>query len=199
MLLLISCDQSNDRKEEVVLEKGESVYVNHFTESDTTFWTGNDGIHYGEVRDGYYYFEALDSSRRFNAPRFDIQSEDNFSVESSIIGPTSDNSSYYGLVIGGYGAEKDFLEVSFNNSGKYKIDKGKRTKINSGNFNMGDQGDFKKLKVLKKGTTCYFYLNDERVFTYELEKLMEFRCGPITAKNSAVWMDYLKIEKETVR
>ena len=49
-------------------------------------------------------------------------------------------------------------------------------------------------KTLKKDETTYFFINDNLVYNYVLDTLSQFRCGPTTS--SAIWMDYIKIEKE---
>ena len=192
VILVISCLPKPNQIEQVSLDGPEILYLNHFNANDSIFWIGNDGMNYSELDEGYYYYESLDSNFRFNAPTFSIEKNQNFSVEISIINPSDEDSLYYGLMIGEFSPQNYTVDFMINDLGQYKIET--NINISSGNYNMEDNLEVRKLKVLKKEATTYFYINDILVYNYVLDSLNKFRCGPLTS--SAIWMDYIKIEKE---
>jgi hypothetical protein len=192
-MLVVSCLPNQKQLEQVSLDSPEILYLNHFNADDTSFWVGNDGMNYAELDEGYYYYESLDSSLRYNAPNFSIEEDQNFSVEISIINPTDEEDSlYYGLMVGEFSPQNYIVDFLINDLGQYKIET--NIKVSSGNYKMGNTSEARKLKILKKDATTYFFINDNLVYNYVLDTLSQFRCGPTTS--SAIWMDYIKIEKE---
>lgn len=191
-LLFLGCLPSSKLPKSYSLDNTELVYLNYFNAEDSIFWIGMDSFNYAELDEGYYYYKSLDSQARFNAPHFEIEQEENFSVEMAILSPSNEDSIFYGLVVGEYGPSNHTINLWVNDLGQYKIYA--KHLIFSGDYKMGASNGVRKLKVLKKELNTHFFINDQLIYSYVLEPLTTFRCGPITS--SAIWMDYMKIEKE---
>ncbi len=190
--LMIGCNAKQTNNKQISLGATELVYLNHFNAVDTFFWVGNDGENYAEIDEGYYYYESIDSIPRFNAPNFPITNDDNFSVEIGILSPSNEDSIFYGLMMGEFSPRNYTVDLLVNDLGQYTIFS--ENLLSSGNYEMGLISDLNKIEILKKGIITYFYINDKLVFDYPLDSINNFRCGPTT--RSAIWMDYIKIEKE---
>ncbi len=58
IILVISCLPNSKPIGQGVLDSPEILYLNHFNADDTIFWVGNDGMNYGELDKGFYYYLA---------------------------------------------------------------------------------------------------------------------------------------------
>ena len=166
ILAVCACKGRPSGGEHVKMDK---VYFNHFILPDTVFWIGNDGDQYARIDKGTYYFEALDSTARFNAPPFEIDSMEQFSIELAITGPHDEDSTFYGLIYGNPASELGFVEIKINNAGEYKI----RTYELLDEGKYADQIDIKlkKIKVVKEDMDTHFFINDEEVFKYPIQSI----------------------------
>jgi len=196
IILAISCKYQHNGTQKYLSDL-ESVYFSHFNSSDSVFWTGNDGQQYAEISDGTYYFESLDSSSRYNAPIFDIDSSDNFLVELALTGPNNQDSMFYGLTFGSLDENNDdFIEFWINNIGEYKITSTEL--LAEGNYTEQLNTKMKKLTVMCQDMDAHFLINDIQIFKYPIYRNDKLRAGPLTGKKSPIWMDFFKIKKTTL-
>jgi hypothetical protein len=192
--ILTSCSNQCDNKKNWEVGNLKTIYFNHFISADTIFWTGNDGNQFAEISKGRYYFESLDSSSRFNAPAFNVDSTDNFLIELALTGPDNEDSSFYGLTFGNLDADDNFIEFRLNNVGEYYITSTEH--LAEGSYSSQINTKMKKLTIIYKNVDAYFLIDDREVFKYPVHRYSKLRAGPITAKGSAIWMDYFKVQKE---
>ncbi|WP_339788973.1 hypothetical protein [uncultured Imperialibacter sp.] len=195
LCIVISCT-SQYEKDERDIGNMKTVYFNHFNNTDSVFWTGDDGDQFAEISQGRYYFESLDSSARFNAPPFNIDSADNFLIELAITGPDSEDSAFYGLIFGNLDQDDEFIELRLNNVGEYHITSSEL--LAEGTYNNQINTKLKKLTVIYRDLDAHFLIDDTEIFKYPIQHYSKLRAGPITAKGSAIWMDFFKVKKETV-
>ncbi len=179
--------------EENEAEITDLVYYNPFDKKDdTVFWVGNDGYQFAEQKGGYYYFKSLDGKTRFNAPYFDVQGGDNYSVEVLIGAETPHDSVFYGLTLGPVGEKGTFIDFKINKKGESSLMH--ESFVRKGKFKK-PEGEFVKLEIRKMGALTHFYLEESKVFSYEFDPVQKLRTGPLTGEQGYIWIDYIKINK----
>ncbi len=192
-LIFNSCEykpQKQKKEQNIITEE---LHFSHFNDFDSVYWVGNDGNYYSEIDDGAYYFETLDTTYGMSAPEFNIEIDEDFSVEIAITGPTVDTVNYFGLTIGKLLGKDGFVEFLIRNTDEYLISS--NTQQIKGRFKNKTKSLYKKLKINKLKHTWHFYINDEKVYSYDFAETDGFRCGPLTGYSSMVWVDYIKINR----
>jgi hypothetical protein len=193
VIILYSCEykpQKQKKEQHIITEE---LHFSHFDDYDSVYWVGNDGNYYGEIEDGAYYFETLDTTYGMSAPEFNIEINEDFSVEIAITGPTADTVNYFGLTIGKLLGKDGFVEFLIRNTDEYLISS--NTQLIKGRFKNITETLYKKLKINKLDHTWHFFINDEKVYSYDFAETDGFRCGPLTGYSSMVWVDYIKINR----
>jgi hypothetical protein len=189
LLLLTILAACSPGKKETVL-----VYSTQFDSEESVFWTGDDGSQMASQMNGFYYFKSLDKETRFNAPKFEVEGDDNYTIEVAMGAANINDSLYYGITLGQTKEKGSFIDFMVNKNGEYRIICDKP--IKSGKFGKKPSDELVKFEIRKKGLTTEFYIDEVKIYSYDFPPMGKFRTGPLTQSGGHISMDYIKITKE---
>jgi len=178
----------------------EEIYSKHFTTKGT--WpvaTSSDRSL--EVKNGKYYFEHFRDDKNWNVRTSEINIDTNkdFEIEMSFQKISGSKTNATGLMYGAIGRDntyhfvlsKDQYRVSEKKDGTFKTIKAWTT---SSSIKTGYYA-YNKLKVVKKGSSMYYYINGTLVTTQSFKPFFGKKIGILVYNKQKVAVDYFKVKQ----
>jgi hypothetical protein len=153
-----------------------------------------------KITDGKLYFQSFDNNAKEDLIKFELPSEHDFEIETSIRFIVGDTARFFGLQ---WGKSSDFnnqYDFLISGNGLVSIDKF------SGEFfdylppalsEFLKPGHFNKLTIRKINTNYYFFINEELIHTMPFKPFFGPYFGFQVGENSAIEVDYFKISELT--
>lgn len=150
-----------------------------------------------DIRNGYFHLQhKRESGSWINSTAVDINENEDFSIEARIRKVSGSEYNGYGIVWGRKNSQNMF-DFTVSASGSYRI-----IDWNDGDFEMlsewtpsdainKGQGAFNTFRVAKKGSTLYFYINNELLTTTAYRYFYGEYIGFIAYDNQEIAIDYL--------
>ena len=184
----------------VVTYAQQEIYSKHFTKKGT--WpVATSSSRTLEVKNGKYYFEHFRDDKNWNVRSSDIEINTNtdFEIEMSFQKISGDKANASGLIYGAIGRDNAYHFVLSNN--QYRVSEKKdgnfkaiKTWTKSSSIKTGYY-EFNKLKVVKKGSSMYYYINNTLVTTQSFKPFFGKKIGILVYNKQKVAVDYFKVKQ----
>ena len=184
----------------------ETVFTENFSDNSNN-WSNNydDQDRMLKIEDGFYYFEHYHTSGSwFTKKDIDINTEEDFKIETLIKKVSGIQNNGFGLNFGRKDNDNEY-EFEISGDGHFRIDKNENgiyTKIKSWTkssaINTGNNS-YNKLSLIKKSSNLKYYINDQLVFTGNFQQFFGNNIGFTISEKQKIAIDYLRIfylEKE---
>ena len=154
-----------------------------------------------EVKNGKYYFEHFRDDKNWNVAtrEIDINTNSDFEIEMSFQKISGNKSYATGLMYGTKDGDNtyhfvlsnDQYRVSEKKDGSFKAIKSwtKSSSIKTGRY------DYNKLKIVKKGSKMYYYINSTLVTTQSFKSFFGKKLGILVYNKQKVAVDYFKVKQ----
>ena len=154
-----------------------------------------------EVKNGKYYFEHFKDDENWNVTTrdIDINTSSNFEIEMSFQKISGKKSYATGLM---YGAkDKDNTYHFVLSEGQYRVSEKKdgtfkaiKSWTSSSSIKTGYY-DYNKLKIVKKGSSMYYYINGTLVTTQSFKPFFGKKLAILVYNKQKVAVDYFKVKQ----
>ena len=180
----------------------QSLYNETFS-SKGTWPEGSNSTRILDVRNGKYYFEHLKDDKNWNVTtkRIETNTSRDFEIEMSFQKISGSKSHATGLLYGAKDGDNTFhfvlsndqFRVSEKKDGTFKAIKSWTTSssIKTGYY------DYNKLKIIKKGSSMYYYINGTLVTTQSFKPFFGKKLGILVYNKQKVAVDYFSVKQRS--
>ena len=179
-----------------------TIYNENF--SNTNNWpVGNNSTRELKVKNGKYYFEHKRADKNWNVTtrEIEINTNNDFEIEMSFQKISGTKSNATGLMYGAKDGDNAYHFVLSNN--QYRISEKKDGKFKAikawtvSNSIKTDYYDYNKLKVVKKGSNMYYYINNALVATENFKPFFGKKLAILVYNKQKVAVDYFKVKQNS--
>ncbi|MDW7692552.1 caspase family protein [Flammeovirgaceae bacterium SG7u.111] len=177
----------------------EDIFFDGFSDNRNDWAEGNNlgnGARKGAVQNGYYYFESKTEKAGVTHKSIKLDESRDFEIEARIKFASGVETSGIGLLWGLNSDPYGDYSFFFSANGKYEITKykGKYHKYKDWTeSSIVRKYDYNKLTVRKKGSTMYFFMNEELVHTMGYVSFFGSKIGFQVGEKSVIHVDYLRV------
>ena len=178
----------------------QELYYEGFSSKGT--WTQDkNAIRSLETKNGKYYFEHFKDGKNRNVTTRDIQinTSKNFEMQTSFQKISGGKSHATGLLYGAKNGDNTYQFVLSNK--QYRISEKRNGKFiqikkwtTSSSIKTG-YFDYNTLKIVKKGSSMYYYINGTLVATLPFKEFIGNRLGFVVYNEQKIAIDYFRVKQ----
>lgn len=196
VLLIILVMPINLYADKIILE-------DHFDNNKNSWPEGETNEHFSQIFDGKYVFRHNRTSGGWTAWKKLVTNHMNFTIEASFEWKEGVDNYGFGLLWGGHDSSTESnYQFLISSNGQWTIAKNEKG-INSfispwHKIDIINKGSSKNiLKIVKKGTTTFFYINDEYVDEFENLNLFGSKTGFHVGNSQLIAIDDFRVVRHT--